>query len=235
MYSVTCYRNSFYVPGVKLRLDCVLSSFNCPIINKMQGQPFKTNAPFGVATKKFTKIGFHPELDKSGAMKREITKVGPGSFNPRRHQCKFKQGMRCSSFKYMNFPTFFYCKTCFSWHHKLELEEFSKYLGFRNAHVLQEREFFKTLGGPGGNDVNEDLMKRQSSSQKDNVGFGSGPRLAKCVEGQVAPPPSKFLRFDYYCVITIKPDHKSPSTIVTPFIFKLVSTGGKPLNFLTIR
>lgn len=161
----------------------------------MQDKPFTTHAPFGVATKKFTKIGFHPELDKSGAMKREITKVGPGSFNPRRHQCKFKQGMRCF-FEYTNFP-FFYCKLCFSWHHKLELEEFSKYLGFRNAHVLQERQFFKTLGGPGGNDVNEDLMKRQSSSWKDNVGFGSGPRFAKCIEGQEAPPPSKFFLLCY--------------------------------------
>lgn len=71
----------------------------------MQDKPFTTHAPFGVATKKFTKIGFHPELDKSGAMKREITKVGPGSFNPRRHQCKFKQGMRCF-FEYTNFPFF---------------------------------------------------------------------------------------------------------------------------------
>lgn len=96
--------------------------------------------------------------------------------------------------------------TCFSWQHKLELEEFSQYLGFRNAHLLQEREFFKTLGGPGSNDVNEDLLKKPSSSRKDNVGFGSGLRFAKCIEGQIAPPPSKLI----VCYCVVKPDHKSP-------------------------
>lgn len=61
---------------------------------KMPDKPFLTDAPFGVATKRFTKMGFHPELDKSGAMKRVITKLGPGSFDAKRPECKSKQGMR---------------------------------------------------------------------------------------------------------------------------------------------
>lgn len=61
---------------------------------KMPDKSFPTYAPFGVATKRFTKMGFHPELDKSGAMKRMITKLGPGSFDAKRPDCKYKRGMR---------------------------------------------------------------------------------------------------------------------------------------------
>lgn len=50
----------------------------------MHKKPIKKYAPFGVNTKRFNKIGFHPNLDVSGAMKKEITKTGPGSYNTKK-------------------------------------------------------------------------------------------------------------------------------------------------------
>lgn len=75
-------------------------------INKMKEHGFKSSAPFGVATKRFAKLGFHPELDKSGAMKREITKLGPGSFDPRGPQCPAKRGMKWAPDKPQAWPCF---------------------------------------------------------------------------------------------------------------------------------
>lgn len=56
----------------------------------MHKKPIKKYAPFGVNTKRFNKIGFHPNLDVSGAMKKEITKTGPGSYNTKKYTCTAK-------------------------------------------------------------------------------------------------------------------------------------------------
>ncbi|XP_023312944.1 uncharacterized protein LOC111693037, partial [Anoplophora glabripennis] len=127
----------------------------------------KSNAPFGVATKRFNKIGFHPELDVTGAMKKEITKAGPGSYNPERVTCKGKHGV--------------------NWKTKLEVEEFSKNLGYRNANLLYEREFYKSLRGPGANDVNEEYYKKSNHSVLSNTGLGTGDRFRSDCDD--APPP----------------------------------------------
>ncbi|XP_030759573.1 lymphocyte expansion molecule-like [Sitophilus oryzae] len=158
----------------------------------MNEKPFKTNAPFGIATKRFTKIGFHPELDVSGAMKKEITKTGPGSYNPKQPICsgKSKKGM--------------------SWSNKLELEEFSKFLGFKNAHILRERIFQKSLRGPGSQEINENLFKTKSASAFENVGFGSGSRMHKEIMGQDSPPPDAYYR---KLIESFSPSKKSFSTI----------------------
>lgn len=60
----------------------------------MPEKEFETYAPFGVATKRFIKIGFHPELDISGAMKREITTAGPGAYNPKFPTCKHRNNVK---------------------------------------------------------------------------------------------------------------------------------------------
>lgn len=50
-----------------------------------------TNAPFGVATKRFNKIGFHPDLDKTGSMRKTINLIGPGHYNPEKFECVYKK------------------------------------------------------------------------------------------------------------------------------------------------
>nr|XP_023018786.1 lymphocyte expansion molecule-like [Leptinotarsa decemlineata] len=139
----------------------------------MTEKSFKTRAPFGTATKRFNKLGFHPELDASGAMKKQITKVGPGSYDPQYPHCKSKKGI--------------------CWKTKLETELVSKFLDYRNAKILYERELDKTLRGPGSNDVNENLYKRQDSSVLANIGFGTGERF-KDSDIDHIPAPNTYFR-----------------------------------------
>lgn len=58
-----------------------------------------TNAPFGIATKRFNKIGFHPDLDTTGSMRKTINCIGPGQYNPEKFECAYKKynigGSRC--------------------------------------------------------------------------------------------------------------------------------------------
>nr|CAI5817707.1 unnamed protein product [Callosobruchus analis] len=156
-----------------------------------QDTPFKTYAPFGIATKRFMKVGFHPSLDKTGAMKKQITKVGPGSYSPRRPTCS---------------------KNECSWKTKVESEAFSKFLGFRNAHLLKEREFYKTLRGPGTNDMNEALFKQQRSSVLENVGLGAGERFTYLNENEdnIPPPNTYFRDFSRTSTVTKKSFSDTP-------------------------
>lgn len=48
------------------------------------------SAPFGIATKRFSPIGFHPDLDKTGSLKKDKAKLGPGQYNPKEYQCPYK-------------------------------------------------------------------------------------------------------------------------------------------------
>ncbi|XP_076254015.1 ciliary microtubule-associated protein 2 [Rhynchophorus ferrugineus] len=168
----------------------------------MSEKSFKTYAPFGVATKRFARVGFHPELDVSGSMKKQITKVGPGSYEPKNAACKSKRGM--------------------SWANKLEVEEFSKFLGFRNSHILYEREFDKSMRGPGTHDVN--LSEKMSGSVLNNVGFGSGSRFSKNYVGQDAPPPNTYHR---KLTTTFEPRNKCFSLLPT-FEFDGIAHRFKP-------
>lgn len=77
----------------------------------------------------------------------------------------------------------------FSWKTKLETEEYSKFLGYWNPNLLYEREFYKSLRGPGNNDINEDYYKKVDFSIIPNTGFGTAKRFRdeKCSD---APNPS---------------------------------------------
>lgn len=79
-----------------------------------------------------------------------------------------------------------------SWKRKTELEEFSKNLGYRNAHILKDRQFWKAQGGPGTYEIDENLFRRKSSSRAENTGLGCEKRFQSAIK-QDAPPPSKFL------------------------------------------
>lgn len=76
-----------------------------------------------------------------------------------------------------------------SWKRKTELEEFSKNLGYRNAHILKERQFWKAQGGPGTYDIDENLFKRKSASRAENAGLGREKRFQSAIKYE-APPPS---------------------------------------------
>lgn len=151
---------------------------------------FKTPAPFGVATKRFARIGFHPNLDVSGIYTKTSSKLGPGSYNLKYPGCQAKRGIR---FKiegsiFADFVTFYFI----SWDRKLELEDFSKFLNYKNVDILHNREFGKTLGGPAtlGPDIN--LRKQKPSSVFQDSTFGLDERF-KCYERDSLPPSSKFL------------------------------------------
>lgn len=59
-------------------------------MSKVQ-QERNVRPPFGVATKRFLGIGFHPGLDPNGVM-REKTKLGPGEYFPMQFPkfCQYK-------------------------------------------------------------------------------------------------------------------------------------------------
>lgn len=65
---------------------------------------FKTYAPFGMNTKRFCPIGFHPDLDKDGTLNKNKCTLGPGQYNPERFECLHKKycfgGSRFSIWKF---------------------------------------------------------------------------------------------------------------------------------------
>lgn len=64
------------------------------LISKMESKQFKSYAPFGVQTRRFANIGFHPELDAQGFYKKSCNDLGPGSYNPKYPKCTSKNGIR---------------------------------------------------------------------------------------------------------------------------------------------
>ncbi|CAH1155493.1 unnamed protein product [Phaedon cochleariae] len=173
----------------------------------MPDRPFETAAPFGVATKRFIKLGFHPELDVSGAMKKTITKVGPGSYNPKYTTCKSKRGM--------------------SWKVKVETELFSKFLNYKNATLLHEREFYKSLRGPGTNDVNKNLYEKQTSAVLENKGFGANERFKQHDSTNIPPPDTYFRNLDDISSVTRKQFSKTPTFEWDGFTDRFKSTAPK--------
>lgn len=59
--------------------------------HKPTKKPFKTHAPFGVNTIRFNSIGFHPDLDKDGALNKNKCKLGPGQYDPEVVECLHKK------------------------------------------------------------------------------------------------------------------------------------------------
>lgn len=133
----------------------------------------QSTAPFGVATKRFARIGFHPQLDVQGVYKRDNT-LGPGSYKPKRPSCPSKRGM--------------------DWTRKLELEDYSKFLNYKNMDVLYQKQLQKTVGGPASIEIDMDLFKQKHNSVFENVGFGMGKRF-QCDECKDSiPPPNTYNR-----------------------------------------
>lgn len=84
------------------------------------------------------------------------------------------------------------------------MEEFSENLGFRNAHILKERQLWRSQGGPGTYDVNEDLFKKKSSSHAENAGMGREKRFYSVIKYD-APPPGRYSNEKNECAL----DHTS--------------------------
>lgn len=54
-------------------------------------KPFRTNAPFGLNSRRFSAIGFHPDLDSGGNMSKNKSALGPGQYNPENFECAYKK------------------------------------------------------------------------------------------------------------------------------------------------
>ncbi|KYB26375.1 uncharacterized protein LOC103313719 [Tribolium castaneum] len=118
---------------------------------------------FGSAVKRFRPLGLHPELITVNT----TNPLGPGQYDPKPACCKYKNNAA-------------------SWKVKLDSEEFSKYLGFRNPQVLCDRMFERTLGGPGTYELFD--YKEKGVSTLENVGFGSGERFHSAIRDETLPP-----------------------------------------------
>lgn len=138
---------------------------------------FRTTAPFGVSTKRFATIGFHPGLDTTGAM-RNRGGLGPGQYNPKdlKCTCVYKSTKTDKE----------------TWTRKLLLEEFSQNLGYRNASVLVARQKIKTIRGPGYYDVDESIFKPCCPSVFENCLFGRVPRFKQMKPKVDNPPPGTY-------------------------------------------
>lgn len=112
-------------------------------------------APFGVQSKRFQNIGYHPCLDPFA----RGNPLGPGDYNPKTYDCPYKKYIVGGS----------------CWKRKVDIEEFSKNLGFRNAIILEQRKYWKSKGGPGVYDIVSTGQK--SSSCMYNVSFGTDKRF----------------------------------------------------------
>lgn len=150
-----------------------------------------SRAPFGIATKRFANIGFHPLLDVSGTYKKDPTNLCPFSYNPKSSGCKFKRGM--------------------DWKRKVEIEEYSKYLNYKNLDLLHELEFNRTLGGPATIDMSVDIYKKQNHSVFKNVGFGLDTRIKDTKRNDVPPPDSYYRRKEQLSTLKTKSFSKLPT------------------------
>lgn len=81
----------------------------------------------------------------------------------------------------------------------MEVEEFSKNLGFRNSHLLKERQYWKAQGGPGSYEISEALFKRKSSAKVDNLSFGHQKRFHSVIKSCAPPPGIKSILYFNNC------------------------------------
>lgn len=121
--------------------------------------PFKTKYPFGVQTKRFATIGFHPGLDPDGYMNAHKKKLGPGQYDPKYCLCLQKAPEKSP------------------WTIKKRTEEFSQTLGFKNHGILENRKYMKCSGGPGIYDIPESIWQAKKCSILTNKDFGMTKRF----------------------------------------------------------
>lgn len=81
----------------------------------------------------------------------------------------------------------------FRWDRSNKSQSFSQNLGYRNAHILQERIFYKSLGGPGSYDVSEEQFHKKTSNNAKDVDFGKEKRFRSYIKFDQPPPDSYFL------------------------------------------
>lgn len=115
---------------------------------------FKTKHPFGIQTKRFATIGFHPGLDPSGYMNAHKKKLAPGQYDPKYCPCILK------------------IPEVSPWTVKKRTEEFSQSLGYKNHQILEQRNNMKCSGGPGIYDIPESIWKVKRSSKSNDTDFG---------------------------------------------------------------
>lgn len=97
---------------------------------------------FGVGAKKLGRMTVHPRLDEQGLFTARDIGCDPALYTPKPI--------------YKIYPiTKKRPDTKDGWRYKVELEEWSQNLGYRNARILAERSFRKTLLGPLWYDVKE--------------------------------------------------------------------------------
>ncbi|CAG9834170.1 unnamed protein product [Diabrotica balteata] len=155
--------------------------------NRLNAKP---HPPFLFATKKFATIGIHPSLDKTGSTKKKITDAGPGSYDPQPAKCTSKNG--------------------YSWKMKLESENFSKHRGHRNPELVKERDFQKTMRGPGTHEVNYDIFKRQCDSKFENVDLGAEKRFVDKTPNFPCAN-TYFRKFEDLCTVRKKQFSQTPT------------------------
>ncbi|KAJ3666108.1 hypothetical protein Zmor_001563 [Zophobas morio] len=124
---------------------------------------------FGSSVKRFRTLGIHPELISINT----TNPLGPGQYNPKHPQCA-------------------YASKAASWKTKFESEEFSKYLGHKHPQMLCDRNFRKTLGGPGNYEIRGELPTGPSVLK--NVGFGTGERFHSPIKDEKLPPGSHTIK-----------------------------------------
>ncbi|XP_044762716.1 lymphocyte expansion molecule-like isoform X1 [Coccinella septempunctata] len=115
----------------------------------------KTITPrgFSSSTPRFARLGLHPSLDTSGTLRKVNSRGGPGQYDIGFVRCPIKKTAECK------------------WTRMVELEEFSKFLGYRNAPILEARAFQRIHRGPGTYNIPDDIDKRKSCSVVENKGF----------------------------------------------------------------
>ncbi|GJQ85920.1 hypothetical protein Trydic_g21771 [Trypoxylus dichotomus] len=132
---------------------------------------FATTAPFGVQTKRFAPIGYHPKLDTEGLLTAYKNKVSPCDYDPKKYECQYQ--------KLDNFVSV--------WKRKADCEEFAANLGYRNRALLEERNHLKRDRGPGTYNISEDVYKRKSHSVRKNVNIGSEKKFFELSDCTPAP------------------------------------------------
>ncbi|XP_045465475.1 lymphocyte expansion molecule-like isoform X1 [Harmonia axyridis] len=138
----------------------------------------KTPCGFSTSTPRFARLGLHPSLDKSGALKKVTSKGGPGQYDVNFLRCPMKE------------------PTESKWARMVELEEFSKFLGFRNAPILEARAFQRVHRGPGTYNIPEDIDRQKSCSVVENKGFTTERKFCTHFKYNI-PPMNTYFRNIY--------------------------------------
>ncbi|XP_049818921.1 uncharacterized protein LOC109606366 isoform X2 [Aethina tumida] len=139
----------------------------------MSKKSISNKAPFGIGTKRFLEIGYHPAMNRILTITQSVCRPGPGKYN-------ISDAKRCNILEKKEL-----------WKRKLESEKWSMSIG-NNLGMLAEREFQRTMGGPATQEYNPKLHKRQDDLKKNHRGFGYAVRFP--VKENNIPPPDTYYR-----------------------------------------